>query len=243
MEIRCQGGEQLLLAKGIQARQQQDVAVAEWRSRGRSLSCARARRGRSTNRGAAQIAECWKEFGIDAFADVRTARHDPTCPPWVSSMPTLGWTIETWGGHPDLFYFLGSWHSRYLPPLGERSVARNWMRWKNDELDPIIDGIQKLDFDDPKCIEVGQEFVKLCCREQADHPDHVLQCLLGLRRDLLDRDSPMRSTRTQTLSPTGATPSTCTSRLNRRRHNLAAAKVALIIGLMPMSWIIEVKKQ
>jgi peptide/nickel transport system substrate-binding protein len=57
-----------------------------------------------------------------------------------------------------------------LRPLGERSVARNWMRWKHPELDPIIDQIQKLDFDDPKVLELGRDFVKLCAREQPTIP-------------------------------------------------------------------------
>jgi hypothetical protein len=38
------------------------------------------------------------------------------------------------------------------------------------ELDTIIDSIQKLDFDDPKVLELGQQFVKLCCREQPTIP-------------------------------------------------------------------------
>jgi peptide/nickel transport system substrate-binding protein len=122
------------------------------------------------NRAAAMIAECWKEFGIDSFADVRDSATRSNLPSLGEFDAHLSWTIETWGGHPDLFYFLESWHSQYLRPLGERSVARNWMRWKHPELDPIIDQIQKLDFDDPKVLELGRDFVKLCAREQPTIP-------------------------------------------------------------------------
>ena len=39
------------------------------------------------------------------------------------------------------------------------------MRWKNPELDKIIEGIQQLDFDDPKAIDLGIQFVKLAAQE------------------------------------------------------------------------------
>ncbi|MBI5305461.1 MAG: ABC transporter substrate-binding protein [Chloroflexi bacterium] len=122
------------------------------------------------NRAAAMIAENWKEFGIDSFADVRDSATRANLPSLGEFDAHLSWTIETWGGHPDLFYFLESWHSTYLRPLGERSVARNWFRWKNAELDKIIDQIQNLDFDDPKGLELGKEFVKLATREQPTIP-------------------------------------------------------------------------
>ena len=38
------------------------------------------------------------------------------------------------------------------------------MRWKNPELDAIIEEIQKVSFDDPKGIELGQQFIKLAAQ-------------------------------------------------------------------------------
>jgi len=77
----------------------------------------------------------------------------------------FGWTVETWGGHPDLFFFLESWHSKLYRPIGENAAGRNRMRWRNPQLDVIIDSIQQLDFDDPKVITLGQDFCKLAVQE------------------------------------------------------------------------------
>ena len=82
----------------------------------------------------------------------------------------LAWTIETWGGHPDLFFFLRSWHSKFYQPSGEHAAGSNSMRWKNPELDRIIESIQQISFDDPKGIELGQEFVKLAAQEMPITP-------------------------------------------------------------------------
>ncbi len=82
----------------------------------------------------------------------------------------FGWTIETWGGHPDLFFFLQSWHSDLYAPSGVNANGRNRMRWQHPELDRIIEEIQKIDFDDPKGIELGIEFVKLAAYEMPITP-------------------------------------------------------------------------
>ncbi len=117
------------------------------------------------NRGASMVVECWKEFGIDATLSVLDNATRSRIALLGEFDADFGWTIETWGGHPDLFFFLESWHSVYYRPEGENAVGRNRMRWKNPELDQIIESIQKIDFDDPKGIELGQQFVKLAARE------------------------------------------------------------------------------
>lgn len=122
------------------------------------------------NRAASMIAECWQEFGIDSFADVRDSATRSRLSSYGEYDAFLMWNIETWGGHPDLFWFLESWHSKLYRPSGEPVVFKNTMRWKHPELDPIIEAIQELDFDDPKCIELGQEFIKLATREQPTIP-------------------------------------------------------------------------
>lgn len=117
------------------------------------------------NRAAAQIVENWKEFGVDATLSVQDNATRSRIALLGEFDADFGWTIETWGGHPDLFFFLESWHSVYYRPTGQNAVGRNRMRWKHPELDRIIDAIQGLDFDDPKCLELGREFVKLAATE------------------------------------------------------------------------------
>lgn len=117
------------------------------------------------NRGASMIVENWREFGIDATLDVRDSATRARLPSLGEVDADFGWTVETWGGHPDLFFFLESWHSDLIRPIGEMSVGRNRMRWRHPDLDRIIESIQKLDFDDPKGIELGIEFVKLAVTE------------------------------------------------------------------------------
>ena len=77
----------------------------------------------------------------------------------------ISWSVETWGGHPDLSFFLDSWHSEFVKPAGEVQTPRNWSRWSNPELDKIIEQIRATAFDDPKGIELGQEYVKLAVQE------------------------------------------------------------------------------
>ena len=54
----------------------------------------------------------------------------------------VAWAVETWGGHPDLSFFLDSYHSEYIAEPGMVQPARNWMRWQNPELDRIIEEIR-----------------------------------------------------------------------------------------------------
>lgn len=122
------------------------------------------------NRGAAMIVENWNDFGVQATLDVRDNASRAKLALLGQFDVEFGWTIETWGGHPDLFFFLESWHSALYKPSGENAVGRNRMRWKNPELDPIIEGIQHLDFDDPKGIELGLDFIKLAVREMPITP-------------------------------------------------------------------------
>lgn len=120
------------------------------------------------NRAAAMIVENWDAFGIDTTLDSQAN-------PWpiMSSgeyTANLAWTIETWGGHPDLFFFLQYWHSRLYVPSGEPAAGSNSMRWQHPELDRIIEGIEKISFDDPKGVELGLEFCKLAAQEMPITP-------------------------------------------------------------------------
>lgn len=115
-------------------------------------------------RAGTMIVQQWKQAGIDARIDVaqgtlltRRAAGD------FDSF--IGWSVETWGGHQDLSYFMDSWHSQFVAQPGQPQPLRNWQRWTHPELDKIIEGIRKIAFDDPKGIELGHDYVKLMTRE------------------------------------------------------------------------------
>ena len=111
------------------------------------------------------IAQEWKDFGLDASTEVSTTAVLDTRRPIGDFDVTLGWSVETWGGHPDLSFFLDSWHSEFVAKSGERQAPRNWQRWSSPDLDKIIEQIRTVGFDDPKGLELGQEYAKLMVKE------------------------------------------------------------------------------
>jgi peptide/nickel transport system substrate-binding protein len=120
-------------------------------------------------RAGSMIAQQWQQFGIDAATVVaqgtlvdRRAAGD--------FQALISWSVETWGGHPDLSFFLDSWHSQFVAPPGKPQPPRNWQRWSTPELDRIIEEIRKVDFDDPKGVELGRDYVKLVVREMPTIP-------------------------------------------------------------------------
>jgi len=116
-------------------------------------------------RAATMIAEQWNKFGIDTQTEVTDVYILNTRLNYGDYEVGIDWCIETWGGHPDLFWFLQSWHSSFYRPSGEPVVSKNLMRFKNEKLDRIIEAIQSRDFDDPECIDLGVEYLKLCVEE------------------------------------------------------------------------------
>ena len=83
----------------------------------------------------------------------------------------VAWAVETWGGHPDLSFFLDSYHSEYIAEPGELQPARNWMRWQNPELDRIIEEIRGIDFNDlEKQRRLGRDFVRLHLQDMPNIP-------------------------------------------------------------------------
>ena len=110
------------------------------------------------------IAQQWKQAGIDAKVDVAGPTH------WTRLNTgdfdvAIAWTVETWGGHPDLSFFLESYHSDFIRPLGENQPPRNLQRWKDPELDKIIEANRVVGFDSPKVVELGQQFLKLAVKD------------------------------------------------------------------------------
>ncbi|CAN5341384.1 ABC transporter substrate-binding protein [soil metagenome] len=122
-----------------------------------------------TTRAGSMIAQQWRQFGIDAKAEAAQATFG-TRRNGGDYETIVSWSVETWGGHPDLSYFFDSWHSQYVKPAGEVQTPRNWQRWKNPELDTIIEKVRKIGFDDKQGIELGKEYVKLAVREMPTIP-------------------------------------------------------------------------
>jgi peptide/nickel transport system substrate-binding protein len=120
-------------------------------------------------RAGTMIAQQWRQFGIDAktelaqgtMLDRRNAGDFDTL---------ISWSVESYGGHPDLAYFLDSWHSQYVMPAGKPQAPRNYMRWSSPELDGIIEKIRGVSFDDPRSIELGRDYVKLAVQEMPTIP-------------------------------------------------------------------------
>lgn len=120
-------------------------------------------------RAGSMIAQQWRQFGIDASTQVAQGslldrRNSGDYEVIIS------WAVETWGGHPDLSFFLDSWHSQFIAAPGKPQPPRNWSRWSHPELDKIIEQIREVGFDDPKGIELGREYVKLVAREMPTIP-------------------------------------------------------------------------
>ncbi|MDR1445549.1 MAG: ABC transporter substrate-binding protein [Treponema sp.] len=123
----------------------------------------------SQNRLAAMVVECWKEFGIDASLNVSSDFSPYTRPGDFDVY--LQWNIETWGGHPDLSYFLPYFHSNQYVPIGEPQYGRNAGRWKSPQTDRIIDQMTQINMDDiDKSVELGQQWLKVALDDMFEIP-------------------------------------------------------------------------
>ncbi|PNR97918.1 peptide ABC transporter [Petrotoga olearia DSM 13574] len=123
-------------------------------------------------RGAEKVAEQWRRFGIDAqIQGVGTAILWPNYLNPGNFEVAYAWNIETWGGHPDLSFFLRTWHSDFYRESGEVSAGSNYIRYKSDELDKIIEDLIKSDFFDyEESISIGLDFLKLMVRDMPEIP-------------------------------------------------------------------------
>lgn len=116
------------------------------------------------NRLGTMIAQNWQQAGVNANVEAAPDTWDRQAA--GDYEVNIAWAVETWGGHPDLSWFLDSWHSQYVVEPGEEQPARNWMRWENSELDRIIEEIRTVDFDDhERNVELGQQFARLAVEE------------------------------------------------------------------------------
>jgi peptide/nickel transport system substrate-binding protein len=118
-----------------------------------------------TTRAGTMVAQLWRQFGIDARVDVAQGSLMQDRRGAGDFDTFIGWSVETYGGHPDLSYFLDSWHSAYVAQPGQVQPLRNWQRWKSPELDALIERMRTIGFQDPRTVELGRDFVKLMVRE------------------------------------------------------------------------------
>ncbi|WP_404406316.1 ABC transporter substrate-binding protein [Pelagibacterium halotolerans] len=115
------------------------------------------------------VAQMWTQAGVEVTPEVAPDSWDRQAAGDYEA--NVAWAVETWGGHPDLSFFLDSYHSEYIAEPGELQPARNWMRWENPELDRIIEEIRTVDFTDvERNIALGKEFVRLHLEEMPNIP-------------------------------------------------------------------------
>ncbi|OEC95444.1 MULTISPECIES: ABC transporter substrate-binding protein [unclassified Rhizobium] len=115
------------------------------------------------------IAQQWAAFGIDSKAAPSTSVWQAGLQPGNYQV-AIAWSVETWGGDPDLSFFLDSWHSQFVAKKGENQAPRNWQRWSNPDLDKIIENIRRISADDPKGIELGKDYLKLVAQQMPTIP-------------------------------------------------------------------------
>lgn len=110
------------------------------------------------------IAQQWSMNGVPTNINVAGPTHSQRLN--VGDYEAaIFWTVETWGGHPDLSFFLESFHSDFIVPLGESQPPRNLQRWENAQLDDIIERNRVLAFDSPEVVDLGVEYLKLAVEE------------------------------------------------------------------------------
>jgi peptide/nickel transport system substrate-binding protein len=110
------------------------------------------------------IAQGWQQQGIDVKVEVA----GPTNGRRLSTGDfdaAIFWSIETWGGNPDLSYFLESYQSQYIRPLGEVQAPRNLQRWQDPELDKLVEANRKVPFNSPDVPKVGEQFLKFAVEQ------------------------------------------------------------------------------
>ena len=117
------------------------------------------------NRLGTDIAQQWTQAGVKVTAEADPVIYSDDLPLGTYEAATA-WSIETWGGNPDLSFFLDSWHSSYVAKPGERQPARNWQRWSDPRLDAIIEKVRQTPFTDHDAnVALGNDFIKLMVDE------------------------------------------------------------------------------
>ena len=115
-------------------------------------------------------AQQWRNFGIDVNVVTSESIQDITF--FGNYEVSTNWPApEPWGGHPDLDRVLSPFHSRVYKPIGEYAVQNGpTSRWTNPKLDKIVENMEKIDWNDPRNLELGMEGLKLLIEEMPTIP-------------------------------------------------------------------------
>lgn len=110
----------------------------------------------------------WKKFGIDT--EVVSSEMQKTLAALGEFGVDTTWpAVEPWGGHPDLYRSFDSWRSIYVKPIGEQTFG-HVSRWSSPKLDKIIEQMEKVNWDDPKTIQLGRDGLKIALEEMGSIP-------------------------------------------------------------------------
>ncbi|MDV3249885.1 ABC transporter substrate-binding protein [Devosia sp. BK] len=110
------------------------------------------------------IAQQWSMEGVQTTVDVAGPTNGQRLGGGDFEV-AIYWTVETWGGHPDLSFFLESYHSDFVKPAGETQPPRNLTRWTDERLDQIIEANRVIGFDAPQVTQLGMDYLKLAVEE------------------------------------------------------------------------------
>jgi len=122
-------------------------------------------------RNALAASQQWKSFGIET--NVRPSEAVETLEATGDFEVGSVWPApEPWGGHPDLFKVLSIFHSKNYRPLGEFAISNpgGASRWTEPRMDKIINEMEKIDWNDPRNLELGMEGLKILVEEMPTIP-------------------------------------------------------------------------
>ncbi len=110
----------------------------------------------------------WRNFGIDV--EMRTSEAQGTLAGVGDFEVTDLWpATEPWGGHPDLHRSFTPFYSSFYRPIGENTPG-HVSRWTDSRLDEIVEEMEKVDWNDPRNMELGMEGLKILIEEMPTIP-------------------------------------------------------------------------
>lgn len=124
------------------------------------------------HRNALAAAQQWRNFGIDVSVSPTESHGDLVM--FGNFVVSTEWPAnESWGGHPDMYRVFSPLHSKYYKSIGEVALTVNGPtggRWTDLRMDKIIDEMEKLDWNNPRNLELGMEGLKILVEEMPTIP-------------------------------------------------------------------------
>jgi len=126
------------------------------------------------------LAQQWKRFGIDVTV-LTTEQAATIVDHGDYDVATAGmWpATEPWGGHPDLYRTFYPWKSEYMAPIGETNPGHD-SRWSDPRIDKIVEEMEKIDWNDPKVIDLGKEALEILVEEMPTIPTNLYPGIIAL---------------------------------------------------------------